>query len=550
MKINKELKSAAVIGCGKRGDGQVGWAIGHAHANGYKYAKQPVKLLGVDLSAENLASFGAAFDLPDEQLFASTDELYAGEVPDIVSICTWPGLHAPMAIEAMEKGVKGLVIEKPLALDVEQIHSIRNKADETGAVVVVGHQRRYGRYFQTLKRVVDEDRLGDGLRIDARVGDGWDILSWTTHWFDMANFLLGTPPLYVLAGAQVTEKRIYGHAAEDASIIFAEYPSGRSATFCTGPLTGCDVRLIGSEGIAFCKEDTVVIATADGVERIPFNELPGEQSFAPLMDDLMAAMDGGSVPLCSLDFCASATEMAYAAHESARIRHKVELPMTTRFAPLEVLQHPMRSVLEGRRFLLYADTHFGSGGADGIADALTALTRVAPLRVDAETTGLKPAHLEGIDTIIIYHTQKETDETTRKLLEKWVASGKQLCITHAGLGAWPEWPAYQAWCGFVWEWGISVHPHSPAALRPAASGRVDFGFAEAWLPRDEVFIRLKETSPVVLDLTAEISGDGIYPAAWHLKDQPNVIAWMPGHRRDSWEVPAMRQGFESVLKHF
>jgi len=548
MKEANQMRTAAVIGCGKRGEGQVGWAIGHMHGFGYKHAKQQVKLLGVDLSRENLSAFGSAFALPDEQLFDSTEALYSAGIPDIVSICTWPGLHAPMAIEAMDKGVKGLVIEKPLALDMDQVHSIRKKVADTGAIVVVAHQRRYGAYFRTLKRVVDENRLGDGLRIEARVGDGWDILSWTTHWFDMANFLLGTPPLYVLAGAQVTDKRIYGHAAEDASIIFAEYPEGRSATFCTGPMSGFDLRLIGNEGSAFCKEGAVVIATADGVERIAFEELPYEKSFVPLMDDLLAAMDGGDLPLCSLESCASATEMAYAAHESARIRRKVELPMATRFAPLEVLQHLTLPVLEGRRLLLYADSHFGSGGAEGIADALMSLTGEKPRQVDAEITGLKPEHLEGIDAILIYHTQKDADETTRRLLEDWVAAGKPICITHAGLGAWPEWPVYQAWCGYIWEWGVSTHPHVPATLRPVATGAVDFGFAEAWLPRDEVFIRLKETSPVALHLTAEISGDGIYPAAWHLKDHPHVAAWMPGHRRDSWEVPAMRQGFETVLK--
>ena len=313
-------------------------------------------------------------------------------------------------------------------------------------------------------------------------------------------------------------------------------------------MSGSDVRLIGNEGSAFSKEGAVIIATADGVERIPFEELPGEKSFAPLMDDLMAALDGNSAPLCSLESCASATEMAYAVHESARLRRKVNLPMATRFAPLEVLQHPMRPVLEGRHLLLYADSHFGSGGADGIADALIALTGEKPRPVDAETTGLKPEHLAGIDAIIIYHTQKDADEVTRQLLEDWVRSGKPICITHAGLGAWPEWPVYQTWCGYIWEWGGSTHPHVPATLRPEATRAVDFGFAEAWLPRDEVFIRLKETSPVVHTLTAEISGDGIYPAAWHLKDHPNVAAWMPGHRRDSWEVPAMRQGFEAVLK--
>ncbi len=136
------MKTVAVIGCGKRRDGKVGWAIGQQHGHGYAAANQPVRILGVDLSPENLADFGKLLHLPEDQLFTSTDTLYAAGIPDVVSICTWSGLHAPMALEAMDKGVKGLIIEKPLALNMQEIRAILAKAAKNGANVAVAGFKR------------------------------------------------------------------------------------------------------------------------------------------------------------------------------------------------------------------------------------------------------------------------------------------------------------------------------------------------------------------------------------------------------------------------
>lgn len=541
------MKTIAIIGCGKRGDGQQGWAIGHAHASGYQNCGEPVKLYGVDLSLENLTAFGEKFNLSEAQLFASTNALYTAITPDVVSICTWPGLHAPMALEAMEKGVKALIIEKPMALDVDQINAIRSKAQETGAVVAIAHQRRYEPYFQTLKTIVDSGKLGNPIRIEAHVGDDWDVLSWTTHWFDMANFLFGAAPQYVLSGMDVTDKRIYGHACENASIVYAEYEVGRSAVFLTGPGTGGDLRLVGSNGITVAKEDSIQLCTTEGVETVILPDTGFTDAFAHLCAEVIRALSGGAEPLCSITHCATATEMAYAAHESARSDRKVSLPAAVGFAPLEVVQHPPVSRLKGKRALLHADSHFGSGGREGLADTLEALTGVAPRVIDADVCGLTASDLEDIDFIAIYHTQKEADVATRDSLNQWIADGNSLCIVHAGLGAYPDWDRYQKWCGFAWEWGTSYHPFDTTTLAITKGNPLGFADAQLWLPRDEVFVALKETCPVTLGLTATLSNGDIFPAAWRLRDSSHIGAWMPGHRHDSWSVPAMRKGLESLI---
>ena len=540
------MKTIAILGCGKRGTAKEGWAIGHAHANGYLNCGHDIKLLGVDLSPENLQAFGEAFELPEEQLFSSTDALYEACTPDVVSICTWPALHHPMVMEAIEKGVKGIACEKPLALDTQQIREIENKAAETGTKIVVAHQRRCDNYAAAFKQIVDEKLLGDNLQAIGEVGDGWDILSWTTHWFDMANYLFDGPPASILAGMDIRDSRRYQHAVEDSSLIRADYGERGSALFITGPGTGASFRLRGDEGMARIGKEGIELATFAGSRTLPFPETK-RGGFAALVGELLDWMDGGPEANCSLGRSAVATEMAYAAHESARTGKAVSLPLeSARFAPLEVAQHPVRSGLQGKKILLYADHHFGSGGREGIADAFGEMSGEAVRVVDAEARGLSTDDLDGIDAILIYHTQKEVDDTTRSLLEGWVADGKALMITHAGLGAWPEWAGYQSWCGHIWEWGVSYHPHEPTELSVTDGDPLGTGWSSAWLPRDEVFVALKETAPVEIGLTATIS-TGEFPAAWRSKDNPNVGVWMPGHRRDSWKVPAMREGAARTL---
>lgn len=542
------MKTVAVIGCGKVVEGMEGWAIGHCHAQGYLDCGQEVKLLGVDVSPENLEAFRKRFDLPKSQLFASTDELYASVIPDCVSICTWPSLHHPMVMEALEKGVKGIACEKPFALNVAQIRELEAAVKEADAKLVICHQRRLESSFIELKDLISSGQLGTNLHLFAHVGDGWDILSWTTHWFDMANFLFDGPPSSILAGMDLGDTRRYQHAVEDASIIWADYDERGMATFLTGPKSVGIFSITGSNGIAVVEDGKVRVGTLDGSEPITVEGKVSNFSdgFTELFNELLGSLDGGPDSVCSITQTAVATEMAYAAHESARTGKMVSLPLDVRFAPLDLVQNPARSAVAGKQLLLYADSHFESGGREGIAEAFTDLTGLPIRVVDAEERGLTAEDLEGIDAVCLYHTQRETDEETRDLLESWVAKGRPLFILHAALGAWPDWEAYSGWCGKVWEWGVSVHPYEAAVLTPTDGDPLAFGWQSAWLPVDEVFVKLKDTSEVNVFLETEIS-IGTFPVAWQNREHPNVGVWMPGHRRDSWKVPAMRDGAGRVL---
>jgi hypothetical protein len=202
------------------------------------------------------------------------------------------------------------------------------------------------------------------------------------------------------------ETRRYQHAVENASIVYAQYSEGRSATFRTGSGKGGPFSVEGEKGIARIGKGEIEIATFEGAEKVAL-DTKALSGHACLLGEMMRALDGGPEPMCSISRSAVATETAYAAHESARSSPKVALPLDVLYAPLEVMQHPIRSSLAGRQILLYADVHFDSGGREGIAEAFGELRRMPVRVVDAGSRGLVAADLDGVDAILIYHTQKE-----------------------------------------------------------------------------------------------------------------------------------------------
>jgi predicted dehydrogenase len=549
------MRTVAVLGCGKRGTDKVGHAIGHAHAHGWRTADPACKLYGVDPNPDNLRAFADAFSLPPQQLFASTDALYAALTPDFVSVCTWPALHAPQVVEAANRGVRGIVCEKPMALDVAEIHAMVGACQQKNAKLAIAHQRRYQPMFQAARQLIRDGALGTMLALEARVGDDWDILSWTVHWFDMASFLFDDLPASVLAAMDHRGERRYGHAVEHGSMLFVEYAKGHQATFITGPrplpaewmvVRGEKGMLrIGDRGLELFSTNGYSTPTPDPALQASF-----KGDFAALMSETIAAVETGAPILCGADRCAIATELAYAAYESARTMKKVSMPANTFFAPLEVAQRPPLPLGQLKKVVLYADEHFGSQGREGIAEALRDLCGHEPTVIDAAKQPLRSADLADADLLVLYHTQPEPASETKQSLEQWVAAGKPLLMTHAALGGYPNWDAYKQWCGRVWVWthpGGSEHPYEPSELIATRHPAGSVGFDRAWLPRDEVFIKLGATAEVHDLMTVKIP-QGEFPAAWRHAAHRNVATWVPGHRRDLWLVPAMRHGFAATIR--
>ncbi len=544
------MLNIAMIGCGRAQGGKEGFGIAYAHANAWQALGADVRLFGVDVNPDNLAKFGETYALSKERLFSSTEALYAAVTPDVVNICTWPKLHAPMVIEAATKGVKAIQCEKPMALSMQEIQEMLKVCEEKGVRMALGHQRRFNPYFLAARDLLKSDRLGAPYVLEARVSDGWDIMSWTTHWFDLVNFLFDDTATSVLAGLDYTSERRYGHAVENGSVVFTEYQDKHQAIFITGPdhAYPYPITVRGTKGHLELYEYQPAVLYGDTRQPLT-GELADnlyQRGFDDLAKDMHQALEQGTPLRCDAKDTYRATELALAVHESARTLRKVTLPLEAKFTPLEVVARSPKTALHGKRVLLYADEHYGSGGREGIAEALLALTGQAPLVIDAAMVGLEEKDLETIDLLCLYHTQETPLGVTQKTLETWVAAKKPLALLHAALGAYPNWEDYKGWLGRYWKWGSSSHPYEATTLSVSADDPLGLGWREAWLPSDEVYIGLEASSEVIDVLTCTIT-QGTFPAAWLNAKHSNIACWMPGHRLDAWRVSTLRAGLAALL---
>lgn len=559
------MKTAAIIGPGKVQDGKEGFAAGHAHATNYRLAFPDIELIGVDINADNLRAFGEAFDVPADRLFDSTEAMYAAIVPDAVSITTWPALHAPQTIEAAKAGVKAITCEKPMALDMGQIDSMIAACDKHGSRLSIAHQRCYEVGFIKVKQLIDAGAIGDRLVFHGRVGDGWDILSWSVHWFDMARFLFGRQATAVLAGMDHRNHRRYGHAIEDNSVLFVEFGEDRQASFITGPpeVPGPMVSVTGDKGMLAMVRGGVAVYNQDGYTLHEPEGEPVRGHAASFIDLWKSVQDPSYTSEADAVHAAAATRLAYAAHESARTMKRIELPAKNiDYAPLEVAERAPRLLPKLGKVVLVADDHHadpdtGEGGREGLRDALVELGIDNLHIVRAEQREPTADDFADAELLVLYHTRRTSSDAVRALMTEWVESGKPVLVTHCGIGAYDDWPRFRQWLGRHWVWTndatlgdqtASGHPHLPCELSTVPGGGFDPGFVEAWLPRDEVYVDLYDSAPVTEYVSATYDDGKTASIAWQADGVDNVMVWAPGHLREMWGIPAMRTGLAACIR--
>jgi predicted dehydrogenase len=78
---------------------------------------------------------------------------------DIVCINTPNFLHAEQTIMAAEHG-KHIVIEKPIAIDWQDMKRMKDAVDKAGVVTIVGFVLRWNPLFTTIKQMLNDDVLG------------------------------------------------------------------------------------------------------------------------------------------------------------------------------------------------------------------------------------------------------------------------------------------------------------------------------------------------------------------------------------------------------
>ncbi|MBD5132359.1 MAG: Gfo/Idh/MocA family oxidoreductase [Clostridiales bacterium] len=140
----------AIIGLGGRG------SVYAHYINEYG-----ARLVAVcDINADKY-SLAAKYGVSENGFFTDESEFFKrGKIADALVISTMDGLHYEQAMRALDFGYD-ILLEKPIALTLEQCKSIERKAIQTGRKVVVCHVLRYAPIYIKLKELIESKKLGD-----------------------------------------------------------------------------------------------------------------------------------------------------------------------------------------------------------------------------------------------------------------------------------------------------------------------------------------------------------------------------------------------------
>ncbi|NLK27475.1 MAG: Gfo/Idh/MocA family oxidoreductase [Clostridiales bacterium] len=137
--------------------------------------------------------------------YDSLEDMLKDPQVDIILIATPNDVHKSIAIQAMHAG-KHVVCEKPVTLSSEDLQEMIDASEETGKFFTVHQNRRWDEDFLTMKRIYDEQKLGEVFRIESRVhgsrgipGDwrqekeygGGMVLDWGVHLLDQILLMMG-----------------------------------------------------------------------------------------------------------------------------------------------------------------------------------------------------------------------------------------------------------------------------------------------------------------------------------------------------------------------
>ncbi|MBD3182543.1 hypothetical protein GF312_09645 [Candidatus Poribacteria bacterium] len=207
--------NAAVIGCGRMSRG---------HAASYQSLGIPI-VAAADISQEALdfarENYGA------EKTYTDYRQLLAEVKPDLVSVVTAELLHCEMVVAAAESGVKGIVCEKPMAMNLAEARRMVDACKASGSKLTISHQRYYDPQYTKARELIAQGAIGKVNFIEA-FAMAPSIITDGTHTIHMTMSLLGDPKVSYLI-AQIdgnSDYQYFGHRCDHGGNAFVTFKNG------------------------------------------------------------------------------------------------------------------------------------------------------------------------------------------------------------------------------------------------------------------------------------------------------------------------------------
>lgn len=171
-------------------------------------------------------------------------KMLSDEEIDIVCICTPSGFHANLAVEVAEAG-KHIIVEKPIAMTLEDSEKMLAAAKEYGVKLAVVHPNQYRPVVRELKQILDSGKLGTISHANCIVNwnrgqeyydqapwrgtkqfDGGVLMNQAIHNLELLLWFMGTPTEVFSMEAT----RLRKIEAEDVSVGVVRFESGTLAS--------------------------------------------------------------------------------------------------------------------------------------------------------------------------------------------------------------------------------------------------------------------------------------------------------------------------------
>lgn len=250
-------------------------SIGVIGAGGYLTAMllPQFKHAGVDFisvaTASGVTAVDAAKKFGFKRAVSDASEIIKDEEVNLVVVGTRHDSHAVLAIEALTRN-KHVFVEKPLALNDEELDQVIEAARQSGGALMVGFNRRFSPAARTAKEFFQgrQSPLSILYRVNAghipvehwvqnAAEGGGRIIGEVCHFIDLMEFLIASPPVSVFAEAvAANQSNITNHDSVFITLRFADGSNGCVAYLAEGDKTLAKERVeIFGSGKSFVIDD-------------------------------------------------------------------------------------------------------------------------------------------------------------------------------------------------------------------------------------------------------------------------------------------------------
>jgi UDP-N-acetylglucosamine 3-dehydrogenase len=242
-----------------------------------------------DQDAATVDAAGSAHSIPG---YTSWDEMLEREKLDATVIAVPTRFHLKAGLAAFNHGLH-VLIEKPIATNLEEGRKLLEAAERARTVLAVGHVERFNPAVRELQRRVGAGELGRLFQLQARrqgpfparIRDVGVVIDLATHDLDVMHHLAASEVQRLYAE---TEQRIHTDH-EDILNALLRFESGVLGVLQVNWLTPTKIRelsVLGERGMFVCNyltQELTLFQNAD-VQRQPVVVTEGESITFPIVE--------------------------------------------------------------------------------------------------------------------------------------------------------------------------------------------------------------------------------------------------------------------------